>query len=628
MNRFFRRHLAAVVAIVVCATVFAFTVQPTASGAPAARFAFTAYPVNAADHPAERRVRTVAPAYAHIDAWVSSVGASAALFAADGGVVAHDLCLVDPRTDTVTVEPVPTTGQRYAPFTLVPTGLPMPGFAAPMGCLPADLNEDGWQDVVVYYWGRSPVLFVRTPGGTPSAAAFHARELVTPWQVWNTNAATIGDLDGDGHLDLVFGNYFPDGARTLDPTAGRTGLVMNDSLSHAANAGTLHLLRHTGSTFTDVSGAVPPDARTGWTLALAAQDIGGNGLPDLYVAEDFGPDHLLVNESTPGHIAFGEAYGVRHATTPKSKVIGRDSFKGMGAAFADLNDTGVPDILVSNITEPYALQESNFTFIATADRATVGNELRAGIADYDDHSEDMGLSQSGWSWDIKAADFANDGSDEVLQATGFLAGSVNRWPQLQEAAMSNDLVLSHPELWPDFTEGADLSGHDHNTFFARGPDGRFQDIADQIGVGTDSVSRAIAVGDVNGDGRLDFVVANQWAWSTFYRNTSPAGAFLGLRLRQPGCTDTGPTSPAIGAEADARLPNGRTQLQELYPANGHNGVNAPDLLFGLGHQPVTTVPVHLAWRDECGRRHTRDVTLAPGWHQLRLAPNGTVAEEK
>jgi len=61
----------------------------------------------------------------------------------------------------------------------------------------------------------------------------------------------------------------------------------------------------------------------------------------------------------------------------------------------------------------------------------------------------------------------------VLQATGFLAGTVNRWPQLQETAMSNDLVLSHPELWPDFTEGADLSGHDHNTFFARVADGRY-----------------------------------------------------------------------------------------------------------------------------------------------------------
>ncbi|HEX4704390.1 MAG TPA: VCBS repeat-containing protein [Pseudonocardiaceae bacterium] len=633
-----RRWLTPLVAVLVCAMVFVFTVQPAASSADTAaltgRFAFTAYPVNAADTPGERRIRTVAPAYRHIDAWISSVGAAVALFSLDGGPVAHDLCVVDPRTDTVTVEPAPTTGRRYQPFTLVPHGLPMPSSAAPMGCLPADLNDDGWQDVVVYYWGRSPVLFLRTPGTAPSASAFTAREVVTPWQVWNTNAATVADLDSDGRLDLVFGNYFPDGARILDPTAGPDGLVMADSLSHAANGGRLHVLRNTskGPTFTDVSDAVPTDARTGWTLAIAAQDIGGGGRPDLYVGEDFGPDHLLVNESTPGHVAFGEARGVRHATTPKSKALGRGSFKGMGVAFADLTDAGVPSILVSNITEPYALEESNFTFLPIAGRSTIDTALRAGTALYDDHSEELGLSRSGWSWDVKAADFANDGTDEVLQATGFVAGTVNRWPQLQETAMSNDLVLSHPELWPDLTAGTDLSGHDHNTFFVRDPAGRYVNVADQIGVGEGVPSRAIAIGDVTGDGRLDFVVARQWAQSTLYRNESPAGEFVGVRPRQPaesgGCVvrTAGPSTPAIGTEALATLPDGRTQLQELYPANGHNGVNAPELLFGLGHQPVHTVPIRLTWRDACGRGHAAALSLAPGWHQLLLEPDGSVVE--
>lgn len=82
---------------------------------------------------------------------------------------------------------------------------------------------------------------------------------------------------------------------------------------------------------------------------------------------------------------FRDAVGVRHATTPKSMVLGQDSFKGMGVAFADLTDTGVPDIVVSNITEPYALQESDFVFLPSADRATVGRGLRDGVALYDDH---------------------------------------------------------------------------------------------------------------------------------------------------------------------------------------------------------------------------------------------------
>lgn len=635
------RLLTPVAAVLISALTFALTVPPTASSAEitslADRFSFTPYPVNAPDTPGERRLRTVAPAYAHIDAWISSVGAAAALFAVDGGPIAHDLCIVDPRTDTVTVEPVPTTGDRYRPFTLVPRGVPMPPHTAPMGCLPADLSDDGWQDLVVYYWGRSPVLFRRIPGAKPSAAAFTTHDLVTPWQVWNTNSATVADIDGDGRLDLVFGNYFPDGARILDPTAGAAGMVMDDSLSHAANGGTLHILRANGSGgYTDVSDAVPPDARTGWTLALGAQDIGGDGLPDLYVAEDFGPDHLLVNESTPGHVAFREAVGVRHATTPKSMVLGEDSFKGMGVAFADLTDSGVPDILVSNITEPYALQESNFVFLPSTDRATLARNLHEGVALYDNDSDSLGLAQSGWSWDVKAADFTDDGTDEVMEATGFLSGTVNRWPQLQEAAMSNDLILQAPQLWPNFPVGTDLSGHDHDTFFVRGPDGRYVDVARELGVGTGVPSRAIAVGDVTGDGRLDFVIANQWAQSVFYRNNSPIGEYVGLRLREPAergaCAvrTTGPSTPAIGAEAVATLPDGRRQLQEVYPANGHNGVDAPDVLFGLGDPPdqIAAVPVQLTWRDACGQLHAAGVAFAPGWHQILLEPNGRVVEER
>ncbi|MEV6908418.1 CRTAC1 family protein [Amycolatopsis sp. NPDC051071] len=639
MRRLARRHFTRVVALLGCAAVFAFTVVPPPSTAEetslAQQFAFTAHPVSPAGVPGERRVRTVAPAYDQIRSWISSVGAATALFAADGGTVSHDVCLVDPRTDTVTVEPAPTTGTRYEPFTLTPAGLEMPSFAAPMGCLPVDVDEDGWQDVVVYYWGRSPVIFQRTPGVAASAAGFHARELASPWQVWNTNAATIGDFDGDGQVDLVFGNYFPDGSRVLDPAARQPELVMNDSLSHATNAGTLRMYRATGAGgFAEVPDAFPPEVRTGWALALAAQDLGGRGLPDLYVANDFGPDHLLVNESGQGHVAFRMATGTRHAATPKSKALGNDSFKGMGATFADLDANGVPDILVSNIGEPYALQESNFAFVATTDRAAAAVRLRQGEAPYEDRSEELGLSRSGWSWDVKAADFDNTGSLEVMHATGFVKGRVDRWAQLQETAMSNDLVLRHPALWPRFTEGTDLSGHDRNTFFTRNRDGRFVDVADRIGVGTDTVSRAFAVGDVDGDGRLDFVVANQWEPSTLYRNTASAGAFLGLRLRRPA-GDTacragvsGPTTPAIGAEAEVPAPGGGTRLQELYPANGHNGVNAPDLHFGLGDRPPARVPVRLAWRDACGGHHAGTTTLPPGWHSLRLGSDGTIEEER
>jgi len=634
-----RRNLPRLAAIACCLLVWDLAQQPAPSPAQratlAAPFHFTPYPISAPESPGGHRLRPVAPIYRKLDAWISSVGASAALFAVDGGAISHDICLVDPRANTVTIEPAPTTGERYRSFTVQPTDLWYPSYAAPMGCLPADLNEDGWQDVVVYYWGRSPVLFLRNPGITPSPAAFTTRELVSPPQVWNTNAATTGDFDGDGHLDLVFGNYFPDGARVLDPIAHQPELVMTASLSNGnSNGGSTRLYRFVSATrgpgpnahFTEVPDAFGPDESRAWTLALGTQDLDGDGRPDLYVANDFGPDHLLVNSSTPGHPNFRRVQGVRHFTTPKSQVVGNDSFKGMGVNFADVSGDGTQDILVSNITEPYALQESNFAFVNTGDRSG----FRRGVAPYDDHSEALGLSRSGWSWDVKAADFDNSGAPEIMQATGFVAGTTNRWPQLQEAAISNDLILAEPALWPNVVAGDDLSGNNHNTFFVRGADGRYVDVADIVGVGTDAVSRSFAVGDVNGDGRLDFVVANQWVQSTFYDNDSQAGSFLGLRLRQPAgdapCTTVapiGPTRPAIGASATVTHPDGTRLTQQVYPANGHNGVNAPDLLFGLGTGQVTTLPVLISWRDGCGQLHTTATTFAPGWHDVILEPDGT-----
>ncbi|MFG3496394.1 CRTAC1 family protein [Streptomyces sp. NPDC047928] len=646
-----RRNLARIAALLACLLMWQLAEPPEATPSMRARlaepFSFSAHPVSPAARPTDRSLRPVAPAYRSIPAWISSVGAGAALFAVDGGSVSHDICLVDPRTDTVTVSPAPGTGRRYAPFTL--ESPEKVAYAAPMGCLPADLDEDGLQDVVVYYWGRSPVLFLRLADRPPGTDAFVARELVRPRAVWNTNAATMGDYDGDGHLDLVFGNYFPDGARVLDPTAHQPDrLVMNASLSNARNGGVNRLLRFTGAVrgaapdvrFTEVPGAFDPDAARGWTLALGTYDLDGDHRPELYVANDFGPDQLLVNESGPGRVRFREAFGERHPTTPKSKVLGRDSFKGMGVAFTHLGEDRVPDILVSNIGEAYALHESNLAFSADGSARSAARALHEGTAPHDDESEALGLSRTGWTWDVKAADFDHDGGPEIMHATGFVAGHTDRWAQLQETAMSNDVILDKPGLWPRFPAGTELSGHNGNTFFVRGADGRFTDVAREAGVGTDAVSRAFAVGDVDSDGRLDFVVANQWAPSVMYRNTGPRpGAFLGLRLRLPASgpacgaspSPDGPTRPAVGATATLTLPDGRVRTEQVFPANGHNGVNAPDITFGLGDaagRPSAALPVRLTWRDGCGGIHSRTTELRPGWHELVLTEAAPTEETR
>src|SRR5206468_13064041 len=68
---------------------------------------------------------------------------------------------------------------------------------------------------------------------------------------------------------------------------------------------------------------------------------------------------------------------------------------------------------------------------------------------------------------------------EIVQAKGFLRGSVNRWPELHELAMGNDELLSDPRSWPRFQPGDDLSGREGNSFFVRTRGGRYVDLPDR-----------------------------------------------------------------------------------------------------------------------------------------------------
>ena len=586
-----------------------------------------------------RSYRSVNPRLHGLAGWISSVGAGIALGDLDGDGLSNDACLVDPRTDQVVVTPVPGTGPRFHPFILDPHPLTFDSVTmAPMGCMMADLNEDGLRDLVVYYWGRTPIAFLRRQGQASAAltaASFVPQELVPGGQRWYTNAGLTADLDGDGHADLLFGNYFADGSAVL----GEAGPIeMQNSMSRAGNGGNKPILLWKSAS----SGENPSvnfelvemseTLGNGWTLALAACDVDSDLLPEIYIANDFGPDRLLHNLSTPGHLLFRPLRGHRGWTTPKSKVIGQDSYKGMGVDCADLNGDGIPDFMVSNISDTYALEEGNLVFVSTGSASA----MSSGYAPYREQGESLGLARSGWAWDVRFGDFDNSGTPEIVQANGFLQGKINRWPELHELALANDLMVRNPEHWPQFVPGADISGQNHDRFFVRTDSGRYFDIASEIGLGDPQVSRGVATADVDGDGRLDFALANQWGESFFFHNTSaPTGEFLGLHLLLPVHPmpirignghpegDT-PGYPAIGARATVRLPDGRKLVQQVDGGNGHSGKSSPDLHFGLGAIGHRDLPVSLAWRDRNGAIQHYETTLAPGWHTVFL---GTTPNE-
>jgi len=648
---FLRRFAAPIAALAVIGLTYGMarfpSLPPSERAALASRFRFEKMGLpEVTPHPDYKYVRKVHPSLERIKSWISSLGAAAALADLDGDGLPNDLCYLDPRTDLITLAPVPGTGQRYAPFTLSPGPLPFdPNTTAPMGVLAGDFNEDGLMDLLVYFWGRTPVLFLRkkttAEPGKPvalSAAEYVPVELTGSHERWFSNGAVEADLDGDGHIDLVIGNYFQDGGHILDANAGGVE-VLHEGKAKALNGGKKHLFLWTGATegakptvqFREVTDVLGPDVERGWTLAIGVADLDGDLLPEIYFGHDFGPDRLLHNRSTPGHLKFVALEGHRRFTDPKSCVLGFDSFKGMGVDFGDVNGDGIPDIYVSNIATRFGLTESHFLWESTGQL----EPMKEGRAPYIQGSEKLGLSRSGWGWDCRLADFDNDGVLEAIQAVGFIKGTINRWPELQSLGTSNDRIVHDPRLWPNFKPGADLSGHDLDPFFVRAPDGRYYDVGPELGFTEPMVSKGIALADVDGDGRLDFVLANQWGPSFFYHNQAPQpGAFLGLHLLLPLPAEaTSPLRerpghpgadlhgrPAIGAQARLVLADGRKLVGQIDGGSGHSGRRSHEIHLGLGKQPADAkLAVELRWRDLSGHPQQTTLTLSPGWHTVLLS---------
>jgi hypothetical protein len=651
-----RRAVTLLVTLALVGALYHLSQPPTLPGAEAeaiaARFRFEKLPLPEVAGFPQKTVRQVHPSLSHLSAYLSALGASVALGDIDGDGLPNDVCHVEPRIDRVILAPAPGTPQgRYEPFVLQPGPLSYDSTMAPTGCLLGDFNEDGLTDVLVSFWGRSPILYLRQPDAADArgltARSFIPRELIEPWQRWFSCASTLADLDGDGHCDLVVGNYCPDGGTYLDPN-GSGRLPMTESMSRSFNGGGPHFFLWKGSgggefrtaLFEEVDpgfvfpGKVDPsrirELSHGWTLALGAADLDGDGLPEVYVSNDLGPDRLLHNRSEPGTLRLAPLEGERGFTTPRSRVLGRDSFKGMGIDFGDLNGDGWLDMYTSNLAGPYSLFESHFLWLSTG-RV---ERMKQGIAPYQDAGEELGLARSGWGWDTRLADFDNDGVLEAVQGMGYLKGTTNRWPEMHELGVTNDQLISDPTVWPDFRPGADFSGSDHNRFFVRAADGRFYDFSHRLGLSAPMVTRGIATADVDGDGRLEFAVANQWEASFLFRNAAPdPGAFLGLHLRLPVDPRAGdetvvieghppagrPSRPAIGAAVTVHLPDGRRRVSQVDGGSGHSGKRAPDIHLGLGDvEAGVLLNVDVRWRGADGKLRSRTLQVTPGWHTVRL----------
>jgi hypothetical protein len=587
---------------------------------------------------------------AHMQFYFYQIGASAALGDLDGDGLPNDLCLTDPRAKSMEISPAPGTGDRYAAFVVDFGSLFDRVTEYPTVCRIADMNEDGLADLFVAFYGRPPLLLLRrAPGDLPphaplSMASFAVSELVPGLsQRWWTATAAFADIDGDGHQDVIVGNYYRDGSEITDGHSDRP-FEMNSDFTRARNGGKSRIFLfvdgESGATpaarYRYAGDVFPGNSADAWTLAIGAADLDRDGLSDLYIANDFGPDTLLWNRSKPGTVVLKELHGDKGFFRPASMVIGQDSFKGMSIDFADVNNDGIFDMFVSNIGSPFALQESHFLWTSTGQTS----RMAAGVAPWVDRADDVGVAHSAWAWDARFEDFDNDGVLELVQATGLVKGTVNRWPDLAQVGGGNDVFVKYQKNWPKFLEGSDVDGSYPNPFWALGSDGRYVELSSNLFPGLTPATRGIAVADVDGDGVPELVYANFWEDSTYVKNESTSGAFLGLHLLLPAKESDGtvkpPTAtrvhdghpswregtPAIGAFVEAETADGRHQIRQVDGGNGHSGQRSPEVRFGLGRASAAAIPVKITWRDFHGALHHEALSLAPGYHTVVLAAQG------
>ena len=643
----------------------------------ARRFQFVRWPLPTVPGPTPKYVREVNPSLETIRAWISAVGAGAAVGDLRQRGHCGDVVYVDTRTDQVIVAAIPRRdgppdagdGEGARAFVLDPSGKLAydPATTAPTGVLITH-DDRGLPAIVTSYWGCSPIAwFLKSE--TPSEVlptSFEPVELVPPGADgkpprWYTCAAIQSDLDCDGRVDLVFANYFPDGSEILG-IGSRTPMRMHNSMSNADNGGLKHFLlrkrpaRGTPMSFEEreptiiVNGA-RCDQQTKrkilcrWTLAMAAVDLEGNQRPVLCLVNDFGPDCFFLNRSSPGDLVLELTRGRRGFFTPKSKVVGRDSSKGMGIEAFDLECDGRFAMSISNISDPFALHEGHVLLV----RRRGSESINSDDAPYRDEARRVGVHSGGWGWDCRAASFDNGETPQLVRACGFTqarrvggdgTGAVRaffgqRWAWLHETATGNDNFLKYPCMWMRCEPGDELSGGNTTAFFVRDDHGMYWDIGRSVGFTTADLGRGIATCDPDGSGRICMVVANQWNDSFVYYNLAETtNTFVGLNVLMPlqRTESAHPTvfsqppsrplraRPAYGATVTLRLPNDRKQIQQVDGGSGHTGKKSPALHYGIGAVPVgALLDAEFAWRDGNGALRRATVSVVAGrWQTILL----------
>ena len=418
------------------------------------------------------------------------------------------------------------------------------------GCCVGDYDNDGRDDLFVSYWGRN-ALYRNNGDGTFQEVAAEAG-VAGYGRRWGA-ACCFLDYDRDGLLDLFVANYVNFDPAVSPEPGGAESCWYNDIAvacgPQGFGGGTNVLYRNRGDgTFEDVSEragiaqprglAEPSFAKRNWRpvgsygMGAAAADFDNDGWPDIYVACDTAPSLLYRNNRDGTFTELGVAAGCAFNEDGAAMA-------GMGVGVADYNGDGWFDLVRTNFSDQVTTLYQN-----NGDGTYYDASLQAGF----------GINTKFLGFGAGFLDCDNDGWKDVFLANGHV------YP-----------AISGKELHVTYEQ--------RKILYRNRGDGRFRDVSASSGPGitAPNVSRGCAFGDFDNDGNIDVVVNNLDRPPSLLRNDSRHGNNW-LMVK---CVGTRSNRSGIGARV-AVTTGERVQIDEVMSGSSYYSQNDLRLHFGLG----------------------------------------------
>lgn len=395
-----------------------------------------------------------------------------------------------------------------------------------MGVAVGDYDNDGFEDLYVTAYGGNK-LYHNNGDGTFTDVTQKAG---VAGSGWSTSAAWV-DLDGDGFLDLVVLRYLDWDFDDIWCGEHKEGYRAYCHPDYFKPIRPLIYHNNKDGTFTEVAeklGLGKPAKGLGVSIA----DYDRDGHIDLFFANDSIPEFLYHNKGDGSFEEVGLASGV---------AVDNDgrTFAGMGVDFADYNNDGWPDLLVTDLAnQRYALYQND------------GD----GSFTYASQSQGIGpISLSHTGWGFRFFDYDNDGWKDLLIAQGHDLDTIE---------------LTYPNL--HYREPMLLVRNTGHGFV--NTSGNSGDVFEQPWV-----ARGMAIGDLDNDGRLDAVVTtNDGPVHILHNETSTPNHWLLLKL-----IGHQSNHDAIGAEVRLVSASG-SQYATVSTASSYLSASDKRVHFGLG----------------------------------------------